>query len=161
MIALNQPLIVYTAIAFFLLVVLLGKFGFGPIVQMLDARERKIRESIEQAEHARLEAERLLRDYEEKLAEARAEAQKFIAEGKQLGENLRQEIVNKADEEGKRMIAKADEQIQRDVEQAIKELRAEVGNISVELASKVIEAELDKNAHEQLIEKYLSEVGRS
>ncbi len=158
---LNQPLIVYTTIAFGLLVLLLGKFAFGPLVQILEAREKKIRDSIEQAEHARLEAERLLKEYEEKLAEARAEAQKFIAEGKQLGENLRQEIVNKADEEGKRMIAKADEQIQRDVEQAIKELRAEVGNISVDLASKVIEAELDKNAHDKLIEQYLSEVGRS
>jgi len=157
---LNQPLIVYTTIAFGLLVILLGKFGFGPLVQVLEARERKIRESIEQAEHARLEAEKLLKDYEDKLAEARAEAQKFIAEGKELGENLRADIVNKAEEEAKRMIAKAEEQINKDVEQAIKELRSEVANISVDLASKVIEQELDKNAHEQLIEKYLSEVGR-
>lgn len=160
MIELNQPLIVYTTIAFAILVFALGKFGFGPIVQLLDARERKIRESIEQAEHARLEAERLLRDYEERLAEARAEAQKFIAEGRQLGDNLRVEIVNKAEEEAKRMVAKAEEQINRDVEQAIKELRSEVADISVSLASRVIEAELDKNAHDQLIEKYLSEVGR-
>lgn len=160
MIELNQPLIVYTAIAFAILVFALAKFGFGPIVNMLDEREKKIRESIEQAEHARLEAERVLKGYEEKLAEARAEAQKFIAEGKQLGENLRAEIKAKADEEAKLMIAKAEEQISRDVEQAIKELRTEVGDLSVTLAAKVIEQELDKAAHEQLIEKYLSEVGR-
>ncbi|HCG98634.1 MAG: ATP synthase F0 subunit B [Candidatus Aquicultor primus] len=160
MIELNQPLIVYTAIAFAFLVFALAKFGFGPIVSMLDEREKKIRESIEQAEHARLESERLLRDYEEKLAEARAEAHKIIAEGKQLGENLRAEIKTKADEEVKLMIAKAEDQINRDVEQAIKELRTEVGDLSVTLAAKVIEKELDKAAHEQLIENYLSEVGR-
>jgi len=160
MIELNQPLIVWTILAFGVLVFALAKFGFGPLVNVLDERERKIRESIEQAEEARLESERLLREYEEKLAEARAEAQKFIAEGKQLGESIRAEIMGKAEEEAKRLVAKAEEQINRDVEQAIKELRAEVADISVSLASKVIEQELDKNAHEQLIEKYLSEVGR-
>ncbi|MDI6817454.1 MAG: F0F1 ATP synthase subunit B [Actinomycetota bacterium] len=160
MIALQSNLIFWTIVSFGLLVLLLGKFGVGPLVQVLEARERRIRESIEQAEHARLEAERLLKEYEEKLAEARAEAQKFIAEGKQLGENLRAEIKAKADEEVKLMIAKAEDQINRDVEQAIKELRTEVGDLSVTLAAKVIEKELDKAAHEQLIESYLSEVGR-
>jgi len=148
MIELNQPLIVYTTIAFVILVFALGKFGFGPIVQMIDARERKIRESIDQAEHARVEAERLLRDYEDKLAEARAEAQKLIAEGKELGESLRAEIIQKSEEEAKRMIAKAEEQINRDVEQAIKELRTEVANLSVDLASKVLEKELDHDDEE-------------
>ncbi|HZD60404.1 MAG TPA: F0F1 ATP synthase subunit B [Anaerolineae bacterium] len=160
MVDLLPNLMFWTAVSFLILVLLLGKFGFKPLAQILESRERKIRESIEQAENARLEAERLLREYEEKLAEARAEAQKFIAEGKQLGDNLRVEILGKAEEEAKRVVAKAEEQINRDVEQAIKELRAEVADISVSLASKVIEAELDKNAHDQLIEKYLSEVGR-
>ncbi len=157
---LNQPLIVYTTITFLLLVILLGKFGFGPLIKVLEARERKIRESIEQAEHARLEAERLLKEYEEKLTEARAEAQKLIAEGKSLGENLRADIMQKSEEEAKRMIVKAEEQINRDVEQAIKELRAEVATLSIDLASKVIEKELNEKAHEELIDKYLSEVGR-
>ncbi|MDP2211322.1 MAG: F0F1 ATP synthase subunit B [Candidatus Aquicultor sp.] len=159
MIELNQPLIIYVTLAFIVLVIALAKFGFGPIVNMLDEREKTIRESIEQAENARLEAERMLKGYEEKLAEARAEAHKIIAEGKQLGENLRAEIKTKADEEVKLMIAKAEDQINRDVEQAIKELRTEVGDLSVTLAAKVIEKELDKAAHEQLIESYLSEVG--
>ncbi|MBE0446502.1 MAG: F0F1 ATP synthase subunit B [Actinobacteria bacterium] len=160
MIKLELNLMIWTILSFGLLVLLLGKFGFGPLVKMLEARERKIRESIEQAEHARLEAERLLREYEEKLAEAKAEAQRLIAEGKQLGDNLRSEIVQKANEEAKRMIAKAEGQINLDVEQAIKELRAEVADLSISLASRVIEQEIDESAHEQLIEKYLSEVGR-
>lgn len=150
----------WTAVTFLILVLLLGKFGFAPLVQVLESRERKIRESLEQAENARLEAERLLREYEEKLAEARKEAQKFISEGKELGDKLRADIVAKSEEEGKRIIAKAEEQINRDVEQAIKELRTEVANLSVDLASKVIERELDQNSHEELIQKYLDEVGR-
>lgn len=160
MVDLFGNLVFWTAVSFLILVFLLGKFGFKPLVEVLESRERKIRESLEGAENARLEAEKLLKEYEAKLAEARAEAQKFISEGKELGEKIRADIVQKSDEEAKRIIAKAEEQINRDVEQAIKELRAEVANITVDLASKVIEQELDKNAHEQLIEKYLSEVGR-
>lgn len=160
MVSLLGNLMFWTAVTFIILVLLIGKFGFGPLVQILESRERKIRESIEQAENARLEAERLLREYEEKLAEARKEAQNFIAEGKALGDKMKAEIVQKSEEEAKRIVAKAEEQINRDVEQAIKELRTEVANLSVDLASKVIERELDQNAHEALIEKYLSEVGR-
>ncbi len=153
-------LMFWTAVSFLILVLLLGRYGFKPLAEILASRERKIRESLEGAENARLEAERLLREYEEKLAEARAEAQKFIAEGKSLGENLRAEIMQKSEEEAKRMIAKAEEQINRDVDQAIKELRAEVATLSIDLASKVIEKELNQNTHEELIDKYLSEVGR-
>lgn len=159
MLELQTTLIFWVIVSFGIMVLVLAKFAFPPLVKVLEDRERKIRESIEQAEQIKTDAEHLLKGYEEKLAEARAEAQKMIADGKELGERIRAEIVQKSEEEAKRMIAKAEEQINLDVEQARKDLRAEVGSISVDLASKVIERELDMKSHEELIEKYLSEVG--
>ncbi|MCL5291671.1 MAG: F0F1 ATP synthase subunit B [Actinobacteria bacterium] len=148
----------WTAISFGVLLLVLWRFGLGPITDMLAEREKRIRESLEQAEHTRLEAERLLRDYEERLAAARAEAQNLIAEGRRLGESLRQEIVTKADEEASRMLTRAREQIARDTESAILELKREVGELSVEIASRIIDRSLTPSDHLELIKGHLGEV---
>ncbi|MHB0976678.1 MAG: F0F1 ATP synthase subunit B [Candidatus Aquicultorales bacterium] len=148
----------WTAVSFTVLLIVLAKFGLKPISGMVEEREKKIRESLDQAEHTRVEAERLLRDYEERLAAARAEAQNLITEGKRLGESLREEIVTKAEDEATRLLSKAREQIARDTETAILELRREVGELSVELASKIVDRSLDRDAHLELIKSHLGEV---
>ncbi|MBI4733782.1 MAG: F0F1 ATP synthase subunit B [Rubrobacteridae bacterium] len=115
MLELQTSLIFWVIVSFGIMVLVLAKFAFPPLVKVLEDREKKIRESIEQAEQIKADAEQLMKDYEEKLAEARAEAQKIIADNKELGEQIRAEIVQKSEEEAKRMIAKAEEQINLEV----------------------------------------------
>lgn len=148
----------WTAISFGILVLFLWRFGLGPISGMIEEREKRIRESLEQAEHTRQEAERLLREYEERMAAARAEAQNLIAEGKNLGENLREEITARAEAEAARMLERAREQIARDTEAAVTELRNEVGVLAVELASKIIDRSITEQEHMELIKEHLAEV---
>ena len=150
--------IFWTADSFGILLIVLWRFGLGPITGIIEEREKRIRESLEQAERTRLEAERLLRDYEEKLAVARAEAQNLIAEGRRMGESIREEIVAKADEEAARMLERAREQIARDTETAILELRKSVGDLAVELASKMVDRSLSKEDHLELIKQHIGEV---
>ncbi|MCL4500029.1 MAG: F0F1 ATP synthase subunit B [Chloroflexi bacterium] len=148
----------WTAVSFGILLLVLWKFGLGPISGMVEEREKRIRESLEQAEHTRLEAERLLREYEERLAAARAEAQSLVAESKRLGESLREEIVDKAEDEATRLLERAREQIARDTESAILELRGEVAELSVDIASKIIDRSLSEKDHLELIKAHLGEV---
>jgi F-type H+-transporting ATPase subunit b len=157
---LQENLVFWTVISFGILLLILWKFGFKPITDILEQRERRIRESLEQAEHTRTEAERLLREYEARLEKARQEAQKLIGEGKELGERLKEEIIKKAQAEADKIINEAREQIERDSEQAIAELRAEAATLSIELASKIIERSLRPEDHEELIKKYLGGVGK-
>jgi F-type H+-transporting ATPase subunit b len=144
------------AIAFFIL----KKFAFPKIIEALDARNEKIEGDLKNAELTREEAEKLLAEYKAQLEEARTEAKKIMDEGKALGENLRKETIEKAQQEANQLIARAQEEIGREKDKAIKELQSQIADISIEVASKVIQKSLSKEEHSQLIDQYVSEVGK-
>ena len=149
-----------TLLAFGIAFFILKKFAFPKIIEALDARNEKIEGDLKNAELTREEAEKLLAEYKAQLDEARTEAKKVMDEGKALGENLRKETIEKAQQEANHLIARAQEEIAREKEKAIKELQGQIADISIQVASKVIQKSLSKEEHSQLIDQYVSEVGK-
>lgn len=151
-------LIIWTVISFGLLFFFIAKFAFRPIVEVIEKREDTIREAIEGAEKTRVEANRLMEDYKSQLQEARNEAKDIIAQGRELGDNLKNELVDKARTESERLLEQARTQIERERRQTVKELRDEVADISVAIAGKILDQRLQPEAHQDLIKRYLDEV---
>ena len=145
--------------AFAVLFVLLWKFAFPPITDMLDRRSETIRESLEKSEQTRVEAERLLEEYKVQMAEARAEAQQVIEQGRTVAEAKKEDIAAKARAEAEAVLAKATESIEGEKKAAMAELQASVADLSVAVAGKLIGEKLSAEEHAKLIERYVAEVG--
>ncbi|MDI6901205.1 MAG: F0F1 ATP synthase subunit B [Anaerosomatales bacterium] len=155
----KAPEILVSLVSFLVLLVVLGKFAFPPVMRMLDERAEKIRESLEKAEETRVEAERLLEEYKQQMAEARTEASSIIEQGRKVAENMKAEIVAQAREEADAEKRKAIEAIQSEKTAAMAELQGQVAELSVAVAGKIIGSSLEAKDHEALIERYLAEVG--
>lgn len=151
--------LIYSTVAFFILLFLLSRFAFPPILNVLDKRAQTIRESLEKAEETRAEAEKLLSDYREQLSQARSEAQQIIGQGRILGENMKKDMAEKANREARSMIDRAQTEISLEKEKALAELRNRIADLSIELASQVTQKSLDRKDHVRLIEDYLARVG--
>ena len=149
------PALISFAIVFFVL----SKFAWPAISQMLDQRSDSIRDSLERAEAAKIEAERLLVEYKQTMAEARKEAGTILQQAKQSAEVTRSEAHAKAQVDYDELLVKAREAIEGEKRAAIAELQASVADISVAVAGKLIGAELSKEDHLKVIEKYLAEAG--
>ncbi|HKJ68014.1 MAG TPA: F0F1 ATP synthase subunit B [bacterium] len=159
LLSVDPGLIIWTIITFVILLFLLRKVAWKPILTMIDERERTIRDSLDQAEQARNEAEEKLRAYEQRLAEARKEARNIIAEGKESAEKIRDDIVKEAQEQQQHMLDDARRQINAEREKAIQEIRESVANIAISAASKIIGRQLDEQAHVDIIERSLQDMG--
>jgi F-type H+-transporting ATPase subunit b len=151
---------VWSLLTFAVLVALLGKVAFKPIAEALDRRSQTIKQSLDEAEKARAEGRKLLADYENKLADARVEANKIIEEGRSLGENVRKETVEKANAEAAALLQRAREEIERQKQKGVQELKDTVAALSVQIASRVIEKELNEAAHRQLIENLIRDLSQ-
>ena len=151
--------IIYSVVAFFILLVVLSKVAFPPIVGMLQKRADVIKESLDTAERTREEAAKLMDDYKQQIAEARAEAQKIIEQGRKFGDSMKEEIVQKAKAESEQLLVRATAEIEREKELALTALQHQVADLTIGAASRVLSRDLDKKSHEQLIEQYLAEAG--
>jgi F-type H+-transporting ATPase subunit b len=138
----------------------LAKFAFKPIAQALDRRGETIKKSIEDVEKQRAEAKKLMEDYQQQVAEARGEAGKIIEEARQLGDRVRKEVVEKANSEASAVAQRAQEEIQRQKEKGIQEMKDTVAALSVQIASKVIEKEVNEATHRQLVENLIKDLGK-
>ncbi|MBI4744297.1 MAG: F0F1 ATP synthase subunit B [Actinobacteria bacterium] len=158
MFTVEKGLIIWTAISFLILLFLLSKFALKPLLEMMQKREDTIKNSLETAERTRLEAEKLLREYEAQVANASTEAQQIIAQGKKIAEDMKNDIVEKAQQEADKLISKAKSTIEHEREEALNELKNKVADLAVDIASKLIEKPLNTKEHYRLIDKYISEV---
>ena len=155
---LNPGLTLWTAITFLLLIVVLGKYAFGPIVKMLDERERTIRESIDQAKHERGEAEKLLAQQKESLLKAQREAAELARRNQQEVEALRQELTTRARKEADELVATARQQIAEELSKARAELKAQVADLAIDAAGRLVKASLDETAQRKLVEEYIAQL---
>ena len=155
---LNPGLTLWTAITFLLLIVVLGKYAFGPIVKMLDERERTIRESIDQAKHERGEAEKLLAQQKESLLKAHREAAELAKRSQQEMEAYRAQLSAQAKKESDEMIASARKQIEEEKVKAVAELRSQVADLAVGAASRIVKSSLDDRTQRQLVDEYIKDL---
>ncbi len=156
MLQLNPGVIIWTAITFGLLLVLLRATAWKPILKALDDREGNIRKSIERAEEAKREAERLLEENRKSRNEAEERAQQLIREAKELSEKVRSEAVSKAQVDANRLLDKARSEIERDKQQALEQLHGVVAELAVKAPEKILNESMDNAKQKKLVEGFLS-----
>jgi F-type H+-transporting ATPase subunit b len=143
MLDINPGLIIWTVVAFVLVLVVLRSAAWKPLLAALAAREESIRASLRQAEEARAAAQKLLEENRKQLLQAEEQSQRVIKEGRDLGERLKAEILEKANASSRDLVAQAKDEIQREKEAALVQLRTEVGELAVAAAGKILDANLD------------------
>lgn len=151
-------LIFWTAVTFVLLVFVLGRFAWRPLVGAVEARERSIRESLEQARAEREQAEKLLREHRELVAQARRERADVVAAGQKDAERLKNEILEEARGQREHLLKQAEGQIRAEMRQARAELRAIAADLSIRVAERLVSRSLDGDAQRKLVEDYLDEL---
>ena len=153
----NLPTLLAQVVNFALLLGLLYLVAYKPIMRMLDERSRKIKESMEQTELIKQQAERAEEEVKKQLETAGKEGMKIVARAMHTGEEVRQKAQHEAKQDAEILIGRARVEIQRERDGAIDELRKEFADLTIMAAEKVIEKSLDKPTHRQLIDKVLEE----
>ena len=156
---LNTGDIIFQLVMFLILMALLKKFAWGPLMGIMQNREQHIAGEIDAAEKSRTEASKYLEEQRELLKEARQEALALIESAKKQGDDQRSQIILEARQESERLKESAKREIETQKDQAMAALREQVASLSVMIASKVIEKELSVEDQEQLINDYIKEAG--
>ena len=150
--------VIVELITFLIMLAILARYVYPEIVKLAEARQQAVAEQLREAEKARAEAEASLKDAAAKLEDARKTAQGVIDAATKSGEQLRQELKQKAEEESKRTVEAAKKEIEAERERAVQSVRSEVANLVVAATEKVIGETLDDAKHKQLIERAIAEV---
>jgi F-type H+-transporting ATPase subunit b len=161
MLDMNPGLIIWTIITFILLLVILRAVAWKPLLGALTAREETIRKSLQEAEDAQQEGRRLLEENRRQLALAEEQSQRIIKEGRELGDRLKSEILDKANASSRQMIDQARDEIRREKDAALGQLRAEVSDLAVAAAGKLLDANLDTAASRKLVDTAIRELPKS
>jgi F-type H+-transporting ATPase subunit b len=158
---LAQPdpgLYVWTIITFLLLLVVFNKLAWQPLKRVLQTREELIRKSLDDAQKARQELERLHVESQKILTEARVSADKILSETRSDANRLRDELKQKAQSEAAGIVKNAERQIEMETARALQQIRTEAVDLSVALASKLLQRNLTKEDNERLIEETFKQI---
>jgi len=153
--------IIWGSLAFAVLLLLMWKFGVPAVKNMEQAREDRIRNDLESAESARTEAEAEKAQYLAQIADAKNEAGRLIEEARQAAETLRTDLVARAELEADEIRARAQADIANQTNQAMARLRTDVAALSIDLAGRIVERNLDTDTNRQLVDSFIDQVGRS
>jgi len=151
----------WTVVIFVLVLLVLGKFAWGPVLSLLQQREQFIHKSLTDAKHTRDEAQAALNEYAAKLQSARAETFALVDEARRDAERLREETKNKARAEAEQIVRNAERQIQLETTRALQQIRKEAVDLSVMIASKIVQRNITKEDNERLIDEALAQIERT
>jgi F-type H+-transporting ATPase subunit b len=154
----DPGLYIWAIVTFLVLLALLTKFAWKPLLQALDARQLTIQKALDAAEKARLELERLNRESAQIIRQARVEADQIVTMSRADAERLREEMRQKARAEADGIVKTAERQIQLETARAIQQIRREAADLSVAIASKLIRRNLTKEDNEKLIDEALGQM---
>src|SRR5215216_2803689 len=143
--------IIWGALSFAILFILIAKFAYPAVKKGIDARADKIRASLDEAEKTRDEANGILEEYRRQLADAKNESARIIEEARQSADKLRQDLKKQAEAEVAEIKSRAQ------VERAMGDLRARVADMTIELTEKVVQRNLDRETNLALIERFIDE----
>ena len=149
---------IWTLAIFVIVVIVLGKFAWGPVLALLQQREEFIHRALADAKRDRDDAEARLKEYSAKLQSARTEAATILEETRRDAERLREEVRQRARTEADNLLANAERQIQLQTSRALEQIRREAVDLSVMIASKIIQRNLSKEDNERLIDDALKQV---
>jgi F-type H+-transporting ATPase subunit b len=154
----DPGLFIWTIVTFLLLLWALKKIAWGPLLQALETRQNAIRKSLDDAQQAKQELERLNAESAQIIARARQESDAIITQSRSDGDRLREEIRQKARTEADLIVKNAERQIQLETSRALEQIRHEAVDLSVMIASKIIQRNLTREDNERLIDDALKQV---
>ncbi|TAL10626.1 MAG: ATP synthase F0 subunit B [Nitrospirae bacterium] len=155
-----SSLIFWEIVSFAVLLFILAKYAFPPILETLDARERKIRESIESAERRSAEAERRMAEYEAKMKASAKEAEEMIAQAKVRAQQMKEENERQLSADAERIKAAAAREIEQERRKALDDVRRYAGELALQVAGKVLERSLTDADHKRLADESLAAVAK-
>lgn len=156
--SLNLGLSLWTIVVFVVVLFILGKYAWGPILGAIDAREKGIQDTVEEAGRLRDEARALLEEHQRQLADSRRQSQQIMAEAREAGEQLRRQIEEKARVEGEAMVERARRDIDREKQAALDELRRESVDLALAAAGRLLNQRLDAEADRAVIQGFLDDL---
>jgi F-type H+-transporting ATPase subunit b len=154
---LKPALLITQIINFAILLFLLQRFLYRPVLNMLAERRERIREGLAEAERVRAEAEEQRKKYEEELAQQRQESQERIQKAMQASEEAREEIIAEARKEAEQIKQRAREEIEYERRQALEQLRTQVADLSILAAKRILDGAIDEKTQRQLIQSFIDE----
>ena len=154
----DPGLFIWTIVTFLVLLTVLAKFAWRPLLDALEARQNAIRKSLDDAQQAAKELERLNLESAQIISRARVDAEAIVSQSRSDGERLREEIKQKARAEADHIVKSAERQIQLETSRALEQIRREAVDLSVMIASKIIQRNLSKEDNERLIDEALKQV---
>jgi F-type H+-transporting ATPase subunit b len=154
----DPGLFIWTIVTFLGLLWALKKLAWGPLLEALETRQGAIRKSLDDAQQAKVELERLNAESAQIIQRARVEAETIVTQSRVDGERLREEIRTKARTEAEHIVKNAERQIQLETSRALEQIRREAVDLSVMIASKIIQRNLTRADNEKQIDEALKQV---
>jgi F-type H+-transporting ATPase subunit b len=155
----NLSSLIYALISFGVLMWLLSKYAFGPLMGIMEQRRKMVLDQMQSAEQNRKQADSLLAEQKAALEQVRSEAKLIMEQARVTSSKQAEDIINSAKAESTRIKEEALRDIENEKNLAVAALRSQVSAMSVMIASKIIEKQIDEKSQEQLVEQYLKEVG--
>ena len=149
----STGLVFWSAITFLLLLFLMKKYLWGPLIENLDRRETMINDAVKKAEETQQKSEEALKDYNKKLAEAREEVRQIVAAGKESAEKVKADILEEAGKKSASLLEKAKKEIAAERSDAINQIKQVVVDISILAAEKMLKRNLNADDQIKLIEE--------
>ena len=153
--------LLWSVVTFLLLLFVLSKVAWGPIISALESREKEIRDALDSAALAKEDAEKATSDYEKIKQEAHAEAQTILSEAKSVKEKMISDAVEEARKKAELETENAIQSINAEKEKAVKEIKTAAVDLSIQAASKLIEKNLDSNDNRKLASDAIDKVGQA
>lgn len=147
------PLFFWSIISFGILLFVLYRYAFPPILEILDLREKKIKESLEQADRLQREAKAVMADYENKMKSSRQEAEAILDKARVRSQQIIEESEKRSRQESERMLASTRQEMEREKIKLMKEVRQSTADLIISTTEKIIQKSLNKADHQRLIEE--------
>jgi F-type H+-transporting ATPase subunit b len=157
LVQLDPGLYIWTIATFLVLLLLLAKFAWGPLLKALDERQASIRKSLDDAQQAKLELERVQQESVQIIAKARVDADAIVSQSRADADRLRQELRETARNEAATILKNAEKQIELQTLQAVRQIRTEAVDLSIAIAEKLIGRHLSKEDNERLIQETIEQ----
>lgn len=161
MLELEPGMLIWTWVTFIILLALLYKVAWKPLVRMIDERDQAIADALKKAEQSREEAQSLLAEQKEKMKQTHEEVKKIIENSKKTAEQTRKEIVGQAREEAEKIIERGKTDIERERRDAIGALKQDISSLVVGAVAKLVGISLDEPRHHEIIEDSIKKLGQN